>query len=124
MAIAGIEKKNDDSTSLTPIVAREIEGAIRNGTYYKRRFGLDAEVLEKAEPVKTFKKGFNAEEVLIEARKIGFSDCRVEFEWFLGQAKIMHEHSKSDSEVVERYLNLTLPVSTHLFKYLRFIFVK
>jgi hypothetical protein len=63
-------------------------------------------------------------EVLEAARAIGFSDCRVEFEWFLGQAKVMHEQSLADAETVERYLNAALPVSSHLFKYLRFIFIK
>lgn len=124
MAIASIERKREDAIPVMPSVAREIQGALHNGHNYKKKFGMDAELLERAEPVKTFQKGFNAEEVLVEAKKIGFSDCRVEFEWFLGQAKVMHEQSKSDSAVIESYLNSALPVSAHLFKYLRFIFVK
>lgn len=109
---------------VSPLVKREIQGALHNGQYYKEKFGIDEVMLESAEPGKSFEKGFSAEDVLSAAKAIGFSQCHVEFEWYLGQAKIMHEHSIKESEVVESYLNMVLPASSHLFKYLRFIFVK
>jgi ubiquinone/menaquinone biosynthesis C-methylase UbiE len=123
-AIADVDNLGDSALPVTAIVNREIQGALHNGAHYQEHFGMDAELLEQAEPIKTKDKGFSAAEVLKVAREIGFSDCRVEFEWFLGQAKIMHEHSQSDSDTVERYLNAVQPVSSPLFKYLRFIFVK
>jgi ubiquinone/menaquinone biosynthesis C-methylase UbiE len=124
MAIAGAEKLAGGALPLTPIVHREIQGALHNGEHYQELYGMNAELLEKAEPIKTHDKGFSSVEVLEAARTIGFSDCRVEFEWFLGQAKVMHEHSCADARTVEQYLNAVLPVSTHLFKYLRFVLVK
>lgn len=124
MAIAGAEKLAGGVLPITPIVHREIQGALHNGEHYQEQFGMNAELLEKAEPIKTHDRGFSAVEVLEAARKIGFSDCRVEFEWFLGQAKVMHEQSRVDVDTVETYLNAVLPVSSHLFKYLRFVFVK
>lgn len=124
MAIAGAEQLAGGVLPITPIVHREIQGALHNGEHYQEHYGMNAELLEKAEPIKTHDKGFSAVEVLEAARAIGFSDCRVEFEWFLGQAKVMHEQSLADAETVERYLNAVLPVSSHLFKYLRFIFIK
>lgn len=108
----------------TPIVQREMQGALRNGELYKENFGIDGHMLESAEPIKSFEKGFSAQEVLEVARTIGFSKCEVEYEWYLGQAKVMHEQSVRESDLVESYLNSTLPVSSRLFKYLRFIFVK
>jgi SAM-dependent methyltransferase len=109
---------------VTQLISREIRGALHNGQHYSDRYGIAPEVLEQAEPVKTYDRGFRPEEVLDVARTIGFSDCRVEFEWFLGQAKVTHEQSRADAQTVEKYLNDVLPMSSQLFKYLRFIFIK
>ena len=111
-------------TGLSGIVEREVLGALHNGAYYEQNFGLSAQLLEQAEPIKSHDKGFDAGEVLAVAREIGFSACRVEYEWFLGQAKVMHEQSSEDADTVDRYLSAVLPVSSGLYKYLRFVFVK
>lgn len=123
-AIASAEKLAGGILPISPVVHREIQGALYNGELYEEHFGMNAELLEKAEPIKTHDKGFRAVEVLEAARAIGFSECRVEFEWFLGQAKVMHEQSLADADTVEQYLNTVLPISSHLFKYLRFVFIK
>ena len=109
---------------ISPILEREIQGALHNGQLYQERFGIDENVLEMAEPGKSLNHGFDAEEVRRCAAKIGFSQCDVEYEWYLGQAKVMHDQPIGESDIVERYLNETLPASSGLFKYLRFIFVK
>lgn len=109
---------------LSAVIAREVKGMLHNGDHYKDQFGMDPEQLEKAEPIKSRDLGFSAGEVLARARRLGFSDARVEFDWFLGQAKVMHEESAADAVVINRYLASMLPVSSPLFKYLRFVFVK
>lgn len=124
VAIGNAESTEAKYVSNSSIVEREIGGALHNGEYYKNAFGMDSQLLENAEPIKTVDKGFNANEVLKAAYDIGFSKCYVEYEWFLGQAKVMHEHSLNESEIIEQYLNTVLPVSSSLFKYLRFIFIK
>ena len=106
------------------IVEKEIKGALHNGVYYQENFGINADVLDKAEPIKSKDKGFNADDVLATAKEIGFSECRVEFEWFLGQAKVMREQSLEKAHIVDEYLTSVLPVSSVLYKYLRFIFIK
>ena len=116
--------ENGTGFTVTPLVEREIQGALHNGAHYQQHFGMDGTLLEKAEPIKSLDKGFDAEEVLVTARSIGFTDCRVEYEWFLGQAKIMHEQTQERAEIVDEYLNSVLPVSSQLYKYLRFIFIK
>lgn len=123
-AMDNAESKYINTTELSPIVKREIVGALHNGDYYQENFGMDANMLEQAEPGKTLEKGFDAGETVKFAQEIGFSKCMVEYEWFLGQAKVMHEQSIEHSNIVEAYLNSTLPVSEPLFKYLRFIFIK
>jgi ubiquinone/menaquinone biosynthesis C-methylase UbiE len=124
LAIVQSEQTTGGMLQVTPLVKREVLGALQNGEHYQQKYGMDCSLLEKAEPIKSFNKGFNALEVLNTSRDIGFSKCHVEYEWFLGQAKIMHEQSKIDSDIIEKYLNSVLPISSSLFKYLRFIFVK
>ena len=124
LAISNVEKASNQQLDVSPIVAREVQGALHNGEYYEQHFGMNGNLLEKAEPIKSLDKGFNSQEVVSAAHEIGFTHCNVEYEWFLGQAKVMHEQSKEDSDIVEKYLNSVLPVSSHLFKYLRFVFIK
>jgi ubiquinone/menaquinone biosynthesis C-methylase UbiE len=124
IAIDNVEKASKQQSNISPIVTREVQGALHNGAYYEQQFGMDGNLLEKAEPIKSLDKGFNYQEVISTAQEIGFTQCKVEYEWFLGQAKVMHEQSKEASEIVENYLISVLPVSSHLFKYLRFVFIK
>ena len=120
--IASLARMGTDKVS--PIVAREFAGVLSNGTHYQDSFGLDATMLELAEPGKSIDKGFDAAEVLTVAKAIGFSDCKVEYEWYLGQAKVMHEQSSTLAQSVDEYLCSILPASAPLYKYLRFIFTK
>ena len=120
----GDSEKIDIGIPVNQLISREIQGAFHNGAHYEKNFGMNAELLEKAEPVKTKDNGFCASEVLDTARSVGFTKCNVGYEWFLGQAKIMHQQSINDASIIEKYLNMVLPVSTHLFKYLRFVFIK
>jgi ubiquinone/menaquinone biosynthesis C-methylase UbiE len=106
------------------IVEKEIKGALHNGTLYQESFGMNADFLEKAEPGKSKDKGFDVNEVLAAAKATGFNDCHVEFEWFLGQGKVMHEQSFEKARIVDEYLASVLPASSQLYKYLRFIFIK
>ena len=123
-AVAGAERRSEVALDNFPVVAREVDGAIRNGQYYERLLGVDAAMLEAAEPIKTLARGFDGTEVIAFAREVGFSDARVEYEWFLGQGALVNGRHPDDVEVVRRYLTMVQPVAEHLFKYLRFIFVK
>lgn len=122
LAMENIERTGIKTDSA--IVEKEIKGALHNGALYQESFGMNADFLEKAEPGKSKDKGFDANEVLAAAKAIGFNDCRVEFEWFLGQGKVMHEQSLEKARVVDEYLASVLPASSSLYKYLRFIFTK
>jgi ubiquinone/menaquinone biosynthesis C-methylase UbiE len=123
-AMQTVEANRPNLEELSPIITREIQGMLHNGEYYENQFGMDPEQLEKAEPIKSRDLGFLADEVLATARRIGFSQSAVEFDWFLGQGKMIHEESSSNIELVNRYLISALPISSSLFKYLRFVFVR
>lgn len=121
LAMACAEKATPFGSS---IVEREIKGALHNGKFHEEDSGVNAEFIEKAEPIKTHDKGFSFEEVLESAKSIGFSRVGVEFEWFLGQGRVMHEQSHEKAKMIDEYLVSVLPASSPLYKYLRFIFVK
>ena len=106
------------------LVKKEINGALHNGDYYNQNFGIDAEDLNNAEPLKSSGLGFSAQEVYEFARHIGFTKCIIEYEWFLGQGKVMHEVSFELSQAIDSHLKGLTPVSSSLYKYLRFIFTK
>jgi ubiquinone/menaquinone biosynthesis C-methylase UbiE len=106
------------------IVAREIEGALHNGEYYESEFGVSREELDNAEPGKSVNKGFDAIEVKEFAEGIGFTNCTIEHEWFMGQGKVMHGESHELAGKINDLLISILPASSSLFKYLRFIFIK
>ena len=122
--VMGLLENYNSSEDFSLIVKKEIFGSLHNGRYYEDIFGMNAEMLEKAEPIKSIDKGFDARETLDVAKKIGFKKCFVEYEWFLDQSNVMHNQSLADSRKIENYLISVLPVSDVLFKYLRFIFVK
>ncbi|MCI0561429.1 MAG: class I SAM-dependent methyltransferase [Nitrososphaera sp.] len=122
VAMKGAEGKTRDD--LNPIVEREIMGALHNGELYAQQFGIMGRLLEAAEPGKSIDGGFDAQEVLNTARRIGFSRSSVKYEWFLGQGKVIHEKSPEAAETIDRHLQACLPVSSQFFKYLQFVFVK
>lgn len=109
---------------VSAIVTREIKGALHNGDYYAENFGVDGDMLDKAEPIKALQKGFEAKEIYELAQRVGFSACRIDYDWFLGQGKVMHEQSFERAEQINEYLSSILPVASPLYKYLNFIFTK
>jgi SAM-dependent methyltransferase len=123
-AVAVADGRFGDGLQSFPVVSKEVDGAIRNGQHYERSVGVDACMLEAAEPIKTLSRGFDASEVLTFAKSCGFTDVRVEYEWFLGQGVVVNGEHPEDVQTIRRYLEMIEPVSMHLFKYLRFIFVK
>ena len=109
---------------LPEVVAREIRGMLHNGEYYQENFGIDSETLENAEPIKSFARGFDPFEFTETARRIGFSHAEFHPDWFLGQARVVHNQSEKAANTVDDYLRSIFPASIDLFKYLRFVLIK
>jgi ubiquinone/menaquinone biosynthesis C-methylase UbiE len=102
------------------IVQREMTVGMRPEDELAKEREVDTDEFRAAEYIKTQQNGIDADEVVELARDIGFSDCRVKYDWFLGQGKVMHSQSFTDAEIVETYLREVAPLSNQLFKYLRF----
>jgi ubiquinone/menaquinone biosynthesis C-methylase UbiE len=107
-----------------PIVTREIESVLYTDQRVEREFGLSAQVFNNAEYTKARLGGIDAAQFCEDARMLGFRDCRVRYEWFLGQGAVMHGQSIEAAATVEEYLRRALPLSAHLFKYLEFVLAK
>ena len=67
---------------------------------------------------------FDADEMAETARSIGFTNISYEYDWYLGQASVMHGQSLDASNIVEAYLRMALPSTRALFKYIRLVFKK
>jgi len=117
-----LESYNLDA--LPEVVSREIAGMLHNGEYWESNFGIDKDALTNAEPIKSFDKGFDPDEVLTFGKKVGFSSVSFEYDWYLGQGVIMHEHSQEKADTVDQYLRFVLPATQGLYKYIRFVFVR
>lgn len=124
LMLNGIEESQEGVLTLPQSIVRELEGVLHNGGYYADNFGIDAATLQLAEPIKTDQLGFDADEVCAYASSIGFSEVRCEYAWFLGQSQLSNSESSIEIDSVEAYLQMLLPATRDLFKYLRFVFTK
>jgi len=102
---------------LNQIVEREIGELLNHEEKLEKQFGIRPDDWRLAEPAKSVNKGFLAEELIEELREVGIS-ATVEFEWFLGQAYVMHQESFGHAAIVNDDLQRLLPTSANLFKYL------
>ena len=115
---AGVRAELEDSTrsSLREIravlhVEDDVAGAIRN-----RSGRLSGRRIHQGRA-----RGFDAEAFAADALAAGFASCDSTYEWFLGQATLIHGQSPSRPRRPSRHhLRRLLPLTRSLFKYLRF----
>jgi ubiquinone/menaquinone biosynthesis C-methylase UbiE len=120
-AIASVERDSSEALdALDDIVAREVRAVLHVEDDFAQRFGIPAETFRAAEYIKSELGGFDPAEFEADARAAGFHSCATTYEWFLGQAVLMHGDAPDDARIVEAHLRRLLPVSAPLFKYLRF----
>ncbi len=105
---------------LDPIVQREVQAVLHVEQDIQERFALPPETFRSAEYIKSQLGGFDPAEFEADAIAAGFSSCESTYEWFLGQATLIHGPEPDTATAVEVHLRRTLPVSAPLFKYLRF----
>lgn len=120
------QSKADQSSTdgLPEVVAREVQSMLNNGEYYETQFGIDAATLDAAEPVKSGSGGFDADEVMQVAAKLGFRSYEYRYDWYLGQAVMLHQRDAGVAQTVDDYLRLALPATRALYKYVRFVLTR
>lgn len=102
-------------------VYREIAAVLYKDKEMEECFNVDREVFHAAEHLKHVEGGFKEECIAEILQRLGFSAYTFRYEWFLGEAKIIHgEETKKAAPVLRQYLHEALPLSRHLFKYISF----
>jgi len=119
-----LQQVEDSKEETHQFVRDEVYAAIHNDERVSEQYNIDKEKLIMAEPEKTQASGFNADEVLASAREAGFTEVNVRYHWYLAQAKVMHQKSFQTADDIDEHLQHLLPLTSHLYKYLEFVFVK
>lgn len=118
------ELPRGDVPGLSAMVRRGRDSVVATDEQVEKDFGIPQETFRQAEYSKSILGGIDAREVERRAPELGFSRCETRFEWFLGQAEVMHGRSFEEAARIEEYLRGVAPLSDHLFKYLQFVLVK
>jgi ubiquinone/menaquinone biosynthesis C-methylase UbiE len=114
---------SEELEKASAFVKREHRMVTANDKDVEAKYGIPAEDFRRMEPGKEV-GGILADNLEGEAAAAGFSSANVYFDWFLGQAKVMHQQSVEDSTVVDAYLQEALPLTRHLYKYVWFVLRK
>lgn len=103
-----------------PSVRREIDAVRHKDRELQEQFGVAPELLNMAEVLKHDSGGFRAEELEALLREVGFREATVHYEWFVGEARVIHSADTAGAaDQIRLVLNELLPLTRHLFKYLR-----
>ena len=117
------EEPHLERMEISAFVEREVRMVTANDKRIEEEYGIDAEVFRKAEPSKEI-GGVDPFAFRDLAMGNGFAACDIHFDWFLGNAKVLHEQGVDDEAVVNRYLQECLPISKSLYKYVWFLLRK
>lgn len=111
----------DAGGDYSDIVAKEINSVLHTDDMIESEAGIPSQTFRDAEPIKSVLGGFDPFAFEKDAIAAGFQSVEVSFEWFLGEGAVLHGQSKGDAATVGAYLQRTLPLTAHLYKYLRFV---
>jgi ubiquinone/menaquinone biosynthesis C-methylase UbiE len=113
--------KNDDYSD---ILTKEIASIQNVCNKLKDEFDLDPKITSLAEYQKIARGGMKEEVITRLLTEVGFSTIKFEYQWFLGEAHVIHNISPKFAELIEKHLKECLPVSKNLFKYFSFVAIK
>ncbi len=120
-SMVGLEERGGPYSD---ILTREIESVLHTDESVENEFGIASQVFKDAEPIKSVLGGFDPEAFKQDALAAGFADCEVTLDWYAGQGSILHGQSEADMLTIDAYLRRVLPLSAHLYKYIRFLCVR
>lgn len=115
-AIRQLPADGDYSSS----VRREIDAVLHKDKELEEKFGVPCELLNIAEVLKHDSGGFKAEELEALLLEVGFSEAKVYYEWYVGEARVIHSADTAGcANEVRMVMHESLPLTKHLFKYVR-----
>jgi len=113
-----------------PIVTREIAAVAHKDDQMNEEYGIPNAVFNDAEYGKDIAGGFKEDVVRDTLLKAGFSDVKFTYYWYLGQASVVNDAAKPRDErlanaaLVDSVLQMVMPLSRHLYKYIGFVATK
>jgi SAM-dependent methyltransferase len=129
-AIKELEPTHREGSGYDPIVSREIDAVAHKDEQMHREHGIPTAVFNHAEYGKDIAGGFK-EEVLRETlMKVGFSEVKFTYYWYLGQASVVNDTTRTREErlanarLVDSVLQRVMPLSRQLYKYIGFVATK
>jgi ubiquinone/menaquinone biosynthesis C-methylase UbiE len=111
-------KERDD---LAEFVQREVRSVVSVAEDIAKETGLSLEDISLAEFQKVNQGGFDPDKIVLLMEEVGFCFVKYRYEWFLGQGKLLHQHSEAEVQVVENFLREMLPATQSFFKYISFL---
>lgn len=114
--------KLPDNLKYSEIVQRELSAVKSKDKELEEKFGVPVQTLNTAEILKHDGGGFRPEDLESLLKEIGFKSVEIHYEWYLGQGKVIHSSEMlSANEQILQLLHEQLPLTRHLFKYLRIL---
>jgi len=104
--------------SYCDVIAREVNAVLYKDEEIEKEFNIDKEVMRTAEHLKHIEGGFSEERLLDSLKSAGFSESYVNYEWYLGEGKYIHSDVEK-ADTIRVYLREMLPLTRHLFKYIK-----
>ncbi len=120
-SMVGLEREGG---AYSDILTREIDSVLHTDESVESEFGIAGQTFKDAEPIKSVLGGFDPYEFERDALAAGFSSCETTLDWFAGQGAVLHGQSEEAMNAVDAYLRRVLPLSAHLYKYIRFVCVR
>jgi ubiquinone/menaquinone biosynthesis C-methylase UbiE len=106
------------------ILTREIDSVLHTDEAVENEFGIASQTFKDAEPIKSVLGGFDPYEFQRDALAAGFAQCEITLDWYAGQGTILHSQGPEAMANIDGYLRRVLPLSAHLYKYIRFVCVR
>ena len=117
--------ESTESYKTTDTLRKELNNTLNKDKELSVKFNISLDVIDTAEAFKHIEGGFREEHIIQWFTSAGFSSIRIEYDWFFGQAKYIHDpllvpHAKA----VDDFLKELLPLTRTLFKYISVFAVK
>lgn len=109
---------------LSEILLRERESVIDVSDEFSLKHNLTEHVVKLAEYQKYYRMGLKEESIVKQLTRIGFTQVYFDYQWFLGQGRIIHEVSEEQADEISEHLKRLLPLTRELFKYFSITVIK
>lgn len=116
--------KNVEFLNYSEIAQREIKAICEVENRAEENYEINKDIFNASEYIRSELGGLDGDEFKKLILELGFKDCEVIYSWYPGQGKVIHRQSFEDAEIINFYLQEMLPLSSNMFKYLRFMLKK